>query len=57
MPPQGVTVSAQRYSWVESVKPNGREPYAYLRPILERLPLATSTAAEALPPWNCSAAL
>nr|WP_155834242.1 IS66 family insertion sequence element accessory protein TnpB [Halotalea alkalilenta] len=35
-------------------KPNGQEPYAWLRCILERLPSANSVEDfEALLPWNC----
>jgi len=41
------------YSLVETAKTNGHEPYAWLRYVLERLPLATTVAdIEALMPWN-----
>lgn len=56
--PKGATASAQLYGLVETAKANGAEPYAYLRHILERLPLANSVADyEALLPWNCKSAL
>jgi transposase len=55
--PKGATASAQIYSLVETAKANGREPYAYLRHILERLPQVNSVEGyEALLPWNCSPA-
>ncbi|WP_163032621.1 transposase domain-containing protein, partial [Pseudomonas viridiflava] len=48
------TPSAQLYSLVETAKANGREPYAWLRHALERLPTATSVEDyEALLPSNC----
>lgn len=53
--PKGATASAQLYSLVETAKANGREPYAWLRHVLERLPEAVSVKDfEALLPWNCS---
>jgi transposase len=55
--PKGAAASAQLYSLIETAKANGREPYAWLRHVLERLPLATSVEDyEALLPWNCSPA-
>jgi hypothetical protein len=43
---------------VETAKANGREPYAYLRHILERLPQVNSVEGyEALLPWNCVPAI
>ncbi|MDX2355223.1 IS66 family transposase [Stutzerimonas xanthomarina] len=52
--PKGATASAQIYSLIETAKANGREPYAWLRYILERLPAASSVESyEALLPWNC----
>ncbi len=55
--PKGATASAQIYSLIETAKANGREPYAYLRHILERLPQVNSVEGyEALLPWNCSPA-
>ena len=55
--PKGATASAQIYSLIETAKANGQEPYAYLRHILERLPLVNSLEGyEALLPWNCSPA-
>jgi transposase len=52
--PKGATASAQIYSLIETAKVNGQEPYAWLRYILERLPLANSIEDfEALLPWNC----
>jgi len=54
--PQGATASAQIYSLIETAKANGREPYAWLRHVLERLMAARSVEDyEALLPWNCSA--
>lgn len=53
--PNGARASAQLYSLVETAKANGREPYAWLRHVLERLPQAVSVEDfEALLPWNCS---
>jgi hypothetical protein len=55
--PKGATASAQIYSLIETAKANGQEPYAYLRHILERLPLVNSIEGyETLLPWNCSPA-
>ena len=52
--PKGATASAQIYSLIETAKANGQEPYAYLRHILERLPLASCVEDyEALLPWSC----
>ncbi|MBD1602019.1 IS66 family transposase [Pseudomonas typographi] len=54
--PQGAHASAQIYSLVETAKANGREPYAWLRHVLERLMAAQSVDDyEALLPWNCPA--
>ncbi|MEE5167368.1 IS66 family transposase [Pseudomonas alliivorans] len=51
----GASASAKIYSLVESAKVNGREPYTWLRHVLERLPHAASVEDyEALLPWNCS---
>ena len=56
--PKGATASAQLYSLVETAKANGREPYAYLRHILERLPQVNNVEGyEALLPWNCVPAI
>mgnify|MGYP003599559365 CR=1 FL=1 len=55
--PTGVMASAQLYSLVEKAKANGREPYAWLRYALERLPLDSSVEdVEALLPWQLYAA-
>ncbi|OWK37008.1 Transposase IS66 family protein [Pseudomonas oleovorans subsp. oleovorans] len=55
--PKGATASAQIYSLIETAKANGREPYAWLRHILERLPAASRVEGyEALLPWSCSPA-
>jgi hypothetical protein len=44
------------YSLIETAKANGQEPYAWLRYVLERLPLAkTVEDMEALMPWNLHA--
>ncbi|WP_371365446.1 IS66 family transposase [Pseudomonas sp. QL9] len=52
--PKGATASARIYSLIETPKANGREPYAWLRHVLERLPAANSIEDyEALLPWNC----
>ena len=51
--PAGAHASAILYSLLETCKANGREPYAWLRFVLERLPLATTVEEiEALLPWN-----
>ena len=51
--PAGAKASALIYSLVETAKANGKEPYAWLCYVLERLPLAqTADDYEALLPWN-----
>ncbi|CVE37447.1 Transposase and inactivated derivatives [Serratia marcescens] len=51
--PAGAHASAVLYSLLETAKANGREPYAWLRFVVERLPLATTVdEIEALLPWN-----
>ena len=51
--PAGAHASAVLYSLLETAKANKREPYAWLRFVLERLPLArTVDEMEALLPWN-----
>lgn len=53
--PKGATASAHLYSLVETAKANGKEPYAWLRHALERLPQASSVEDfEALLPWSCT---
>lgn len=55
--PKGATVSTQIYNLIETAKANGREPYARLRQVLERLPTANSVAdIEVLLSWNCTLA-
>lgn len=52
--PRGAQASALIYSLIETAKANGQEPYAWLRHVLERLPLAASAEDyEALLPWRC----
>ncbi len=41
---RGAQASANLYSLVETAKANGIEPWAYLRPLFERLPAATEPA-------------
>ena len=43
--PKGARASAALYSLIETAKANGLEPYAYLRYLFEKLPLADSTEA------------
>ena len=51
--PKGAEASALLYSLIETAKANKLEPYAYLRYIFEKLPLAvTLKDIEALLPWN-----
>ena len=51
--PAGAHASAVLYSLLETAKANGREPYAWLRFVVERLPMATTVdEIEALLPWN-----
>ena len=51
--PEGAEASALLYSLIETAKANKLEPYAYLRYIFDKLPLATTLEAyEALLPWN-----
>ncbi|HHJ19495.1 MAG TPA: IS66 family transposase [Gammaproteobacteria bacterium] len=53
--PEGAEASALLYSLIETAKANRLEPYAYLRYIFDRLPLATTLEDyEALLPWNLS---
>jgi transposase len=55
---QGAKASANLYSLVSCARVNGLEPYAYLRHLLEELPMAsTAEALEALLPWNVKPAL
>src|SRR5690554_368957 len=51
--PAGAHASAVLYSLLQTAKANDREPYAWLRFVLERLPLTkTVDEIEALLPWN-----
>ena len=51
--PEGAEASAMLYSLIETAKANKVEPYAYLRYIFEKLPLAETLADyTALLPWN-----
>ena len=51
--PEGAEASALLYSLIETAKANKLEPWAYLRHIFDRLPLAaTLEDYEALLPWN-----
>ena len=51
--PAGAEASARLYGLIETVKANGREPYAYLRRVFTDLPKATTLAeVDALLPWN-----
>ena len=53
--PEGAEASALFYSLIETAKANKLEPYAYLRYIFDKLPLAeTLEDYEALLPWNLS---
>ena len=55
--PEGAEASALLYSLIETAKANGLEPYAYLRYIFGRLPLASSLEEyEVLLPWNITPA-
>ena len=42
--PKGAEASATFFSLIETAKVNGLEPYAYLRYLFEKLPLAQSEA-------------
>src|SRR5699024_8260471 len=54
--PAGSHASAVIYSLIETAKANHQEPYAWLRYVLERLPLAkTAEDMETLMPWNLHA--
>ncbi|MGN8200634.1 IS66 family transposase, partial [Salinisphaera sp. RV14] len=54
--PAGAHASAVIYSLIETAKANGHEPHAWLRFVLERLPMATTVdELEALLPWNLHA--
>jgi len=55
--PEGAKASALLYSLVETAKANRLEPYAYLRYIFEKLPMAeTLEDYEVLLPWNVTPA-
>lgn len=52
---EGAEASAMLYSLIETAKANRLEPYAYLRYIFEKIPVAnTLDDLEALFPWNLS---
>lgn len=57
--PAGATASARLYSFIETAKANGVEPYAYLKRVFEELPAAVATnnddAITQLLPWNVAA--
>ena len=42
--PRGASASTLLHSLIETAKANGREPYAYLRELFEKLPLARTRA-------------
>jgi len=49
----GAKASANLYSWIETAKANGLEPYGYLHQVFKELPRATTVEQiEALLPWN-----
>lgn len=51
--PKGAEASATFFTLIETAKANGHEPYAYLRHIFEKLPLAeTEEDYKAMLPWN-----
>ena len=51
--PKGAQASGVHYSFIETAKANGIEPYAYLVDVLTRLPYAdTVEELEVLLPWN-----
>ena len=51
--PEGAEASALLYSLIETAKANKLEPYAYLRFIFEKLPMAEALQDyEDLLPWN-----
>ncbi len=53
--PEGAEASALLYSLIETARANKLEPYAYLRVIFEKLPMAESLEDyDALLPWNLS---
>lgn len=50
---KGAKASAALYSLIETAKANGLEPFAYLRDLFEKLPLATTVDDfEALLPFS-----
>jgi transposase len=49
---RGATGSANLYSLIETAKANGREPYAYLSWLFEKLPNSSPCDIELLMPWN-----
>ena len=51
--PEGAEASALLYSLIETARANRLEPYAYLRFIFEKLPMASALQDyEACCPWN-----
>lgn len=49
---RGATASANLYSLIETAKANGREPYAYLSWLFDKLPDSDPQDIESLMPWN-----
>jgi hypothetical protein len=50
--PRGAFGSAKLYSFIETAKACGREPYYYLRYVLTKLPATTDADLPSLLPWN-----
>ena len=51
----GATASANLYSFIETAKANGVNPYEYLREVFTKLPaMTTKDNLDDLMPWNMS---
>jgi hypothetical protein len=50
--PNGAVSSSIYYSLIETAKENGLNPYQYLKFLLEKIPLTTTSGLEALLPWG-----
>jgi hypothetical protein len=50
--PNGAESSSILYSIAETAKANGLNPYQYIKFLLERLPIATTSGLEELLPWS-----
>ena len=50
--PRGAYASAMLYSFIETAKSNGVDPYYYLRWLFDKLPITQESELDSLLPWN-----